>query len=95
MRRPEPARDPSADGYMRIAEVCSTLGISRSTVERALRDGRLSARRFGRVVLVERRSLVEMIEQRAVFFEIVEVRIPTIEVDVDKFNAKFDQPTSK
>ncbi len=53
---------PTEREYLRIADVCAMLGCGRSTVIRALQDGRLTARRLGRLVLIPREAVREMVE---------------------------------
>ncbi len=46
-----------AKDFLKIEEVCGLLGISRSTVSRAIKENRLKAVRFGRRVIIKRSEI--------------------------------------
>lgn len=46
-----------AKDFLKIEEVCGLLGISRSTVSRAIKENRLKAVRFGRRVIIKRAEI--------------------------------------
>lgn len=43
-----------AKDFLKVEEVCGLLGISRSTVSRAIKENRLNAVRFGRRIVIKR-----------------------------------------
>jgi excisionase family DNA binding protein len=46
-----------AKDFLKIEEVCGLLGISRSTVSRAIKENRLKAIRFGKRVIIKRAEI--------------------------------------
>jgi len=49
-----------AKDYLKIEEVCGLLGISRSTVSRAIKENRLKIVRFGRRIIIKRTEIDRM-----------------------------------
>jgi excisionase family DNA binding protein len=43
--------------YVSVSDACTLLGVSRSTVERRVKDGTFPARKLGTRVLIERKAL--------------------------------------
>ena len=46
-----------AKDFLKIEEVCGLLGISRSTVSRAIKENRLKAIRFGKRIIIKRAEI--------------------------------------
>ena len=46
-----------AKDFLKVEEVCGLLGISRSTVSRAIKENRLRAIRFGRRIIIKRTDI--------------------------------------
>ena len=46
-----------AKDFLKIEEVCGLLGVSRSTVSRAIKENRLRAVRFGRRIVIKRAEI--------------------------------------
>lgn len=46
-----------AKDFLKVEEVCGLLGISRSTVSRAIKENRLNAVRFGRRIVIKRTDI--------------------------------------
>ena len=46
-----------AKDFLRVEEVCGLLGISRSTVNRAIKENRLKAVRFGKRIVIKRTEI--------------------------------------
>ena len=52
------------DNYLTINEICGLLKVSRSTVNRWIRRGRLQSKKIGRLVRVTSRALAGFVEAR-------------------------------